>query len=93
MGFVMSQQSWPVREPDQAIPVVAHIVTSTHSFDYTADGVLSIQRNELRDISKDPELMRATEGQPNFNVLNEEGVDALFDMLVRVRQARKQVAS
>ncbi len=84
----MSQ--WPLRQPDQATPIIAHTSTSTHTIDFSADGVLSIQRNELRDASKDPEILRMTEGLPNYNVLNEENINALMSVLA---QAKQRIAS
>jgi hypothetical protein len=69
---------WPTREPEQAVEVVATKETGTHRFELTSDGILCIQRNERRDQSQDPQLLKKTEGLPNYSILNRENLEALI---------------
>jgi hypothetical protein len=74
---------WPIREPAQAVEIVASAITSTHIVERTEDGVICIRRNEQRDASQDPEIMQETEGMANYSILNQEVIDALLSVLPR----------
>lgn len=80
--------TWPTRQPGQAIEILMEACTDTHRFTLSADNIIGIQRNELRDNERrddvgqeDPEFLQMTEGQANCCYINVEEIDALMSVL------------
>jgi hypothetical protein len=82
---MINPQDWPVRQQEQAVEIVASAHTTTHTIECTEDGVICIQRNKQRDVSKDPEILKQTEGLANYNVLNQEVIEALMSVLATAK--------
>lgn len=78
--------TYPVRTLNQAVAIVAEAHTELYRFTLSADGVVCIQLNELRDESQDPEFIRETKHQAGTLWLNTEGIEALHRFLVSIQK-------
>jgi hypothetical protein len=87
--------NWPTRDELQATPVTAWSWSDTHTIDYSADGILTIQVDAglLSDLAEVPEFVEQTKEIRGCVKLNQAGIDALRRVLAAIDKPKQSAPS